>query len=270
MSPSIQATKDTSSSVKAEQLAATYQLGTPQQEYGVQYTRMTLACGIIALILAICLGFFAYTMLTSPRNINDTNNALFMIGLSVAFLLAALYCLLYPLIYRSWHVYVYSEGFAFSRGGKIDAFRWDQIDCMWQRITKRYMNGIYIGTQYKYTIRGLNNKQVVLNDRITNVGSLGTIISDMVTRVKLPQVIAAFRDGHTITFGQLSVNLQGVSNSKELISWNEIKEIAVNRGIVTVRKEGKWLSWSSVQVAHIPNFFIFLALVNTIMGMTAH
>ena len=269
MPSSIQATKDQPSSVKTEQLAVTYQLGTAQQEYRVQYTRSTLIGGIIALILAAFFGFFAYNMLTSPRNINDSNNAPFMIGIGVAFLLAALYCLLYPLIYRSWHVYVYSEGFAFTRGGNIDAFRWDQIDCMWQRITRRYMNGIYMGTQYKYTIRGLNNKQIVLNDRITNVGSLGAIISDMVTRVKLPQVIAAFRAGQTITFGQLSINLQGVSNSNELISWDQIKEIGVNRGIVTVQKEGKWLSWSSVQVANIPNFFIFLALVNTILG-TAH
>jgi len=189
-----------------------------------------------------------------------------MIGVGVVFLLAALYCLLYPFIYRSWYVYVYSEGFAFSKGRKIDAFRWDQIDCMWQRITRQYMNGIYMGTQYKYTIRGLNKRQVVLNNRITNIGSLGNIISDMVTRVKLPLVLAAFKAGNTITFGSLSVSLQGVSNSKELISWNQIKEIGVNGGIVTVKKEGKWLSWSSVQVANIPNFFIFLALVNAIMS----
>jgi hypothetical protein len=266
MFPSTQATKDQPSSVKAEQLTTTYQLGTLQQEYRVQYTKSTLIGGFIALILAACFGFFAYNMLTSPRNINDSNNAPFMIGVGIVLLLVALYCLLYPFIYRSWHVYVYSEGFAFSKGSKIDAFRWDQIDCMWQRITRRYMNGIYMGTQYKYTIRGLNNRQVILNDRITNIGSLGNIISDMVTRVKLPLVIAAFKAGNTITFGSLSVSLQGVSNSKELISWSQIKEIGVNRGMVTVRKEGKWLSWSSVQVANIPNFFIFLALVNTIMS----
>ena len=267
MPPSIQATNDQpSSSIQAEELGTIYHLGTPQQEYGIQYTKMMLTCGIASLILAIGIGFFAYNLFTSPRNINDSTNAPFLIGVSVVFLLAALYCLLYPLIYRSWHVYVYTEGFAFARGGKIDAFRWDQVDCMWQRITKRYMNGIYMGTQYKYTIRGMNKRQIVLNDRITNIGGLGAIISDMVTRVKLPAVIAAFKDGQTITFGKLSVNMQGVSNSKELVSWDQIKEIAVNAGVVTVRKEGKWLSWSSVQVANIPNFFIFFALVNTILS----
>jgi hypothetical protein len=265
MSQSMQVTRDQSPSVKAEQLAVTYQLGTPQQEYGVQLTRMTLFSGIASLVLAGGFGFFAYEMLTSPRNSNDINNAFFVIGVGVVFLLGALYCFLYPLIYRSWRVYVGSEGFAFSRGSKLDAFRWDQIESMWQRVTRRYMNGIYIGTQHKYTVRGLDGRQVVLNDRITHVERLGNVISDMVTRVKLPEAITAFKAGSTLTFGPLSVSMQGVSNRKELISWDQIKEFKVNNGIVTVKKEGKWLSWSSVQAANIPNFFIFLALVNAIM-----
>ncbi len=268
MSQSMQVTQDQPPSVKAEQLAATYHLGTPQQEYGVHLTRTTLFCGIISLVAAGGFGFFAYEMLTSPRNSNDINNAYLVIGVGVVFLLAALYFFLYPLIYRSWRVYVGSEGFAFSRGSKLDAFRWDQVESMWQRVTRRYMNGIYTGTQHKYTIRGLDGRQVVLNDRITNVERLGNVISDMVTRVKLPEAIAAFKAGSTVTFGPLSVSMQGVSNSKELISWDQIKEFRVNNGMVTVKKEGKWLSWSSIQVANIPNFFIFLALVNAIMKKT--
>lgn len=269
MSQSMQVTQDQSSSVKAEQLAATYHLGTPQQEYGVHLTRMTLFVGIISLVAAGGFGFFAYKMLTSPQNSSDINTAYWAIGIGVVFLLGALYCFLYPQIYRSWHVYVGSEGFAFSRGSKLDAFRWDQIESMWQRVTRRYMNGIYIGTEHKYTVRGLDGRQVVLNDRITNVERLGNVISGMVTRVKLPEAIAAFKAGSTVTFGPLSVSMQGVSNNKELISWDQIKDFRVNNGIVTVKKEGKWLSWSSVQVANIPNFFIFLALVNAIMKQTS-
>ncbi|HKF37334.1 MAG TPA: DUF6585 family protein [Ktedonobacteraceae bacterium] len=268
MSQSMQVIQDQSPSVKAEQLAATYHLGTPQQEYGVHLTRKTLFVGIISLVAAGGFGFLAYEMLTSPRNSNDINNAYLVIGIGVVFLLGALYCFLYPQIYRSWHVYVGSEGFAFSRGSELDAFRWDQIECMWQRVTRRYMNGIYTGTDHKYTVRGLDGRQVVLNDRITNVERLGNVISGMVTRVKLPEAIAAFKAGSTVTFGPLSVSMQGVSNSKELITWDQIKEFKVNNGMVIVKKEGKWLSWSSVQVANIPNFFVFLALVNAIMKQT--
>lgn len=252
------------SSEKAEQLAATYQLGTLQEVYMVKMTRMTLIAGICGLVLALGFGFFAYEMYTSPSNANDVSNSYFMIVIGALGLLGALYCFFYPFLYRSWRVYVFSEGFAFTRGTKLDALRWEQIDSMLTSIVKKYMNGIYTGTQHKYTIRSSDGKQLVLNDRITNVEQLGDSISSMVTRVKLPEVVAAYKAGETITFGPLNVNQQGVSNGKELIAWEQIKEFRINNGIVTVKKEGKWLNWSSVRVANIPNLFIFLALVSAI------
>jgi len=39
----------------------------------------------------------------------------------------------------------------------------------------------------------------------------------------------------------------------------------VNAGVVTVRKR-QWLSWLSVTVSKIPNFFVFYALVNAIQS----
>lgn len=256
--------QDLSSSVKAEQVSATYQLGAFQQEYHVKYTRTTLFSGIAALILATGSGLFGYELLASPRNINDTNNAPFLLVIGVVFLLAALYCLLYPLLYRSWRVYVYSEGFAYTRGGKLDAFRWENIESALYSVTRRYMNGIYMGTQHKYTVLGTDGRKVVLNDRITSIERLGEIISEMVTRVKLPEALASIQAGNTLSFGPLSVSLQGVSNGKETLSWEQVTAFQVSSGIITVRKGGKWLSWSAVPVAKIPNVFVFLALVDAI------
>jgi hypothetical protein len=106
----------------------------------------------------------------------------------------------------------------------------------------------------------------VLNDIISNIGTAGEIIADMVTRVKLPQAIELFKAGNTLNFGKLSISLQGVSNSKETIAWEQVKGINVNAGVVTVKKDNQWLSWSSVRVATIPNFFVFLALVKAIQS----
>jgi Family of unknown function (DUF6585) len=266
MSQTMPVTQEQPPSAKAEQFAGTYQLGSFQQDFGVKLTKMTIFSGVISAIITGVFGFLSFQMLNAPRNINDVNNAPIVIGVGVLFLLGAIYCFLYPTIYSSWHVYIYTEGFAFARGSKVDAFRWDQVDAIWQSITRRYVNGIYTGTTYKYTIRGIDSRQVVLTNRITDIAKLGGIISDMITRVKLPEMVAAFRAGSTLSFSTLSVNSQGVSNGKELVSWDQIKKIEVNNGTVTVKKEGKWLSWSSVQVSKIPNFFIFMALVNAIMN----
>jgi hypothetical protein len=259
-------TQDQPASAKAEQLTTTYQLGTLQREFDVRLTKMTLFGGIVSLIVGGALGFFAYQMLTSPRNINDINNAPILIIPGIIFLLVALYCFFYPIIYSSWHIYIYSEGFAYTRINKVTAFRWDQIESMLQAVTRQYMNGIYVGTNHKYTISGLDGKKIVLNDIISNVGTAGEIIADMVTRVKLPQAIESFQAGNTLNFGKLSISSQGISNGKETIAWEQVKGINVNAGIVTVKKDNQWLSWSSVRVAQIPNFFVFLALVKAIQS----
>src|SRR5258708_38089124 len=113
MSQSMPVVQNQPPSMQAQQLAETYQLGTPQEEYSVRLTRMTLFCGIASLVLAAGFGFFAYTLYTSPQNVNDTNNAPFGLGIGVGFLLGALYCLLYPLLYCLGRVLVYFTGFAF-------------------------------------------------------------------------------------------------------------------------------------------------------------
>lgn len=262
MSHMTQVTQGQPSSMRAEQLAVAYQLGMLQQEYRVKSARRNLMVGFLGLAMAL---FFAVLAVASSSNPTAGDAVHIEMTMTVVLLLFALYGFFYPFFYRSWCVYLYSEGFAFARRRKLDAFRWDQIESMLQRVTRQYVNGIYMGTNHRYTIRGLDGRQVVLTDRITHVERLGDVISDMVTRVKLPEVSAAFKAGSAVTFGQLSVSLQGVSNGKETISWEQVKDVKVNRGIVIVKKEGKWLSWSSVRVANIPNFFVFLALVNAVM-----
>jgi hypothetical protein len=50
-----------------------------------------------------------------------------------------------------------------------------------------------------------------------------------------------------------------------LLPWSQIKELRLNRGFVMVRKEGKWLTWSTVRVAEVPNIFVFMALVEHVL-----
>jgi hypothetical protein len=228
----------------------------------VKFSRRLILAGFLFLAVALLFALLAVGISSRPEASDAVHIEMAMAGV---FLLAALYAFCYPFFYRSWRVYLYSEGFAYIRRKKLDAFRWDQIESMLQSVTRQYYYGIYMGTNHRYTIRGQDSRKVVLTDRITHVERLGDVISDMVTRVKLPVVIAGFKAGGIVTFGPLSVSLQGVSNGRETISWDQVKDVSVNRGIVIVKKEGKWLSWSSVRVANIPNFFVFMALVNAVM-----
>jgi len=248
-------------SPEAQQLAASYQLGTPLNEYKVGYGGRKKVALIIMFIVLIGLGGLFGAAAADP---STGQQALFVV-LCLACVAFAIYLVLQPVLYRSWRAYVCSDGLLSVRGNKIEPFRWDQIEAMWRSVTKHYTNGIYTGTTHVYTVRSSDGRQVVFNDRFANVEQLGDTISREVTNRLLPQVIRAYHAGNTITFGPLSISQQGVSNGKELLQWSQIKEMGVNRGVVTVKKEGKWLNWSSVMAAKVPNIFVFMALVNYVL-----
>lgn len=249
-------------SAEAMQLAGMHQLGALQAEYKIALRKQQIILIVLALLLGIGLWALMFADLSDP----NAGRLILGVGLlSLFFVGIAVYYLLYPVIYRSVRVYVCAGGFIFKKGNAVDIFRWEQIEAMWRAVTKHYTNGIYTGTTHKYTVRRKDGKQVIFNDRFVNVEALGDTISRAITNYLWPQVIEAYNAGKAITFGPLSISLQGVSNGRELLPWNQIKEMGVNRGVVTVRREGKWLNWSSVMAAKVPNIFVFMALVDYVL-----
>jgi hypothetical protein len=180
----------------------------------------------------------------------------------------AFYYFLYGVIYKNWGVYIYDYGFVDKRGSQAaQPFRWDQVEAVWYQVTRHYRNGIYTGTTHRYRVRRQDGYEIVLNDRFTKVGELGDLVSNRVTNAKLPQVMAAYNAGQTVTFGPLSISRQGIQNSRgNLLPWMEIKDVSLQNGYVAVSKAGKWLNWSTQPVREIPNVFLFVAAVRSILG----
>lgn len=249
-------------SPEAYQVAGAYQLGIPQEEFKIRYTPKLIISGSIVLALGIFFGIATFAILQDG---SGTETMFILLPFTLLFLIIGAYSLLKPALYSSRRVYLCSNGFAYTHGGKTDIYPWQHIDAMWQQVTRRYYNGIYTGTTHKYTIRRSDGAQLILNDIFPDVELIGNRIAQEITRCLLPRAITSYNAGQTITFGKLSVNMQGVSNGREMLPWNQIKGINVNRGIVSVKKEGKILNWSTVQVAHVPNIFVFMALVNYIL-----
>ena len=247
-------------SPEATQFAATYQLGVPQNEYRVRLKKSTIIYMIIVLLLGVI-------SLASALGSDQTEGMVTFLIVGLVFIGAGIYLALTPVIYGSWRVYICSDGFAFRRGKRIDAFRWDQVESIRQAVTRRYYYGIYTGTTHRYTIRRKDGVQIALRDQFADVEQIGNTLSNAITQALFPQVLAAYNAGQTITFGSLSVSLQGVSNNngQTWLPWNQIKEIKINRGVISVRQEGKWLNWSTAYASRIPNISVFLALVNYVL-----
>jgi hypothetical protein len=248
------------------QSASAYQLGQqPSAVYRVTTGGRRIAGGIVFIIVGVLLVVAGFAVMTQSTDNSVGGIALALFG--GCFIVGAIYMFLYGTIYKNWGVYVFEQGFLFKKGNETpQPFRWDQIEAVWYQVTRHYRNGIYTGTTHRYRVRRKDGYQIVLNDRFTNVGQLGDTISNQVTKILLPQVIAAYNAGQTITFGPLSVNRQGLLNVLgNLLPWSEITGIEIQRGYVAVSRAGKWLKWSNQPVANIPNVFVFIALVKSLL-----
>src|SRR6266568_2397068 len=107
-----------SQTAQAAQLAEVQQLGTFRDEYRVTYSGVTRYCIILYSLAALLCGLDG--LLYANDDLASSSAGGYY--LAAFFTLPALYYLFYPVIYRSWRVSVYSEGFAFAHGSKLDVF----------------------------------------------------------------------------------------------------------------------------------------------------
>jgi len=163
-------------SSEAHQLSIGYQLGAPKDELKVSATLKRILGGLVCLVIGL---IALLSTMTSLEAANQDMTGLYLIMLPLCLLLLALgiYYLFYPIIFGSWRVYIYSEGFVYKRGMKIDVFRWDHIQTTWMWNIKHYRNGIYAGTTHKYIVLREDGLKITLNDKFSGVERLGDRIS---------------------------------------------------------------------------------------------
>jgi hypothetical protein len=167
---------------------------------------------------------------------------------------------------REYQVEIREQGFVYSTVFETANVYWDDVTAVWQAKRARQRNGPT--TSATYTILLKNKKKLVLdNERFKNAEGLGDTIQKEVTRRLMPKYIDRLKTGGVAKFGKLSISRQGISNGKETIPWPQVKAVRINNGIININKEGKWLHWSSVMAHEIPNLYIFLELIDQVVGI---
>jgi len=259
-------------SSEAYQLSTGYQLGTPQDELKVSATIKRIFGGIICLVIGLISLLEVFSTMTSLEAANQGVAGLYLIVLPLGLLLLALgiYYLFYPIIFRSWRIYICSDGFVYKRGMKIDVFLWDHIQATWMWNIKHYRNGIYAGTTHKYIVLRGDGLKITLNDKFSGVERLGDRISQEITNYSLPRMIRDYHAGKSIFFGPLQVNVQGISTVSRQLPWPRVQEVSTVQKVVKVREKGELADWASVRVDQVPNAFVLTALVNYILKDPAH
>lgn len=247
-------------------------LGSLQAEYAVSgvKNRANLWVGRLLMLLGPLLLVYAIY-----RRLSMGSDGLDVVcgGVGSLLLLMGVFALWEQRRDRSVRVQVHDQGLVYARNGKTDVVRWDEVDAAVMSVTSIRGSGrTELDAVYGYTIRRQDGSELKFRfnkNSIRNIDDLSQRIQQEVTRRKLPQALATLQAGGEVQFGRLRVDGRGITNGKEHVPWNEIEELKVRGGKITIRKKGKWLDWSNVAVSDTPNVFVFLTLVDGVMAHNA-
>ncbi len=221
---------------------------------------MTLVSGIVFALLG---SYGLVALLASGTRLAKGNPLLLPLiglGVGVAFLVIGY-------IQARQNIQVFDQGFTYIKAGATRVIRWDEVESVQQQIVLQRVYFIPVATLYTYNIRTIRGETLKLNNSVGKVAQLGALIQSETFKRLMPQAIESYNGGGTLQYGKLSINQVGISNGKETVAWAQVKGVQISNGFIAVKKEGKWLTWANVSVAQTPNFFIFLALVDRIVGV---
>ncbi|EFH87461.1 DUF6585 family protein [Ktedonobacter racemifer] len=154
--------------------------------------------------------------------------------------------------------FLYQGGFIYTSGSQLNVIRWDRVEAVWMKVVRTSRYG---SARHTYTIKSPDGSQVVISSHLKKVKELGDVIMNEVTRRHLPLARQAYASGVPVSFGDLSVSLQGIGFRDKLLPWPEVKDVKLVNGSVQVKKQGSMLSWATIDVAKVSNLPILLQLV---------
>ncbi len=159
-----------------------------------------------------------------------------------------------------WYVLLYPEGFISAKGRKVDTARWDQVITVRQEYTRKQGFPNAIGL-LQYTLHMTDRTTLTFSETFLNleiahlfhprdrdlpwfklIGRQETEVAsiyerlnaawkqmtelihvmerEVVTRL-LPGAVAMYRAGLPVTFGQLQISVEGISDAETTLPWDE-------------------------------------------------
>jgi hypothetical protein len=194
-------------------------------------------------------------------------------GLGVGAVLAALAGLCAYNAWRNWTLgaALFAGGVGYRDRKGVRAVGWGDVEAVWQAVTRRYVNGVYAGTTHVYRARTRAGETLTFDDRLRDVAALGEALVKGSAAALLPGAQRAFDAGERVTFGPLALDRAGLHSGGKSLPWAEVKAVKIERGVVSVDRDGKWFAWTRATVPQIPNFYVLVALLSRLgkLGLPA-
>jgi hypothetical protein len=157
--------------------------------------------------------------------------------------------------------------------GKLWALRWaDMAQLRYRAVKMRLYYFIPVGTNIYITLTDPNGRKHKVPRNMKGMEVLAERIADQQTRARFAEARAALDRGEEVRFGSaLVLDREKVSARKlfggyKSCALGEIEKVAVESGVLRIRQKGKLLAFGGGSVASIPNVFLFLRLLDTLVA----
>lgn len=166
---------------------------------------------------------------------------------------------------RDRHLFaaISTEGIRSSTG----FLRWSEVDEVWRESTGMW--AVYNRARAYTLVRRQDGDQFEFNDHLRHFNKLETLILQHATHYLLPRALDAFQAGETLRFGKFTLNRLGIGWGQELLEWERVYGaflVSSPGAVIQIYRKKTFDLWFEARLRHIPNAFIFLALIGYQLG----
>jgi len=157
--------------------------------------------------------------------------------------------------------------------GRLWALRWaDMIELRYRAVKMRLYHVIPVGTTIYITLTDPHGKKHRVPSNMKAMDILAERIADQQTAVRFSEARAIIDRGEEVRFGKaLIVDREKLSARKLFGGYKscpitDIEKVAVENGFLRIRQRGKLLGFGGGNIGSIPNVFLFLRLLDSLIG----
>lgn len=243
---------------KIQACAHAHRLGLPRIVYTPRgSSRLHLVLGPLALAVSALI-FGAYVVLYAQIfSWWPLWQAWLVLGVGLAWFLLGVWMLLPPLLAPPVRVFLCPKGLIYARYG-YEAIRWDAIVCL----SKTLRVAQQVSLLQKYTLLRADGRSFVLEGDLPYLDRLGGFMEREVTRLLLPQAIATYAAGSTLTFAEVAVTPQGLARAEQMLPWQAFERLNLDDTTLSIYRVGDAWAWLTLSLSDFPNVGVFKGLVD--------
>jgi hypothetical protein len=249
-----------------------YDLGEPTDEFsiGAGRTVAKVVIGLVCLVAGIGLAVLFIWLIVSAEpgpGAGGYRGGGYLLILALGLIVAGIALPVRVLRQTGMRVMTCPGGLVFMHGEEAEVVAWDDVEEVRYEVPQPGYGGFGntggAFPRYRLT-RHSDGREFTFDSMLPRIGQLGRTLERKTLKYLLDEEMEAFDEGEVIRFGPLAVSRKGIRKGDEWLRWADVKDVTFDRakGQIVISKEDKWLAWQKQLVNEVPNYHVFLEIVN--------